>query len=123
MTGIAQAQYDALELARHELFVANGQSGDLTLLRYVNGALTSGKVISAAWSYSDRDGSNNRLPPDVLYELQIHESLLDATADVPSVVAVQHSGVIYQIIRPSPFPPTGMLRFWRFWLSPQENDS
>jgi hypothetical protein len=58
-----------------------------------------------------------------LYELQIHESMLDATTDVPNVVAVQHSGVIYQIIRPSPFPPTGMLRFWRFWLSPQENDS
>jgi hypothetical protein len=122
MTGIAQAQYDALELARRELFVANGQSGDLTLLRYVNGALTEGKVISAAWSYSDRDASNNRLPPDVLYELQIHESLLDAVVDVPGITAVRHSGVIYQIIRPTPLPPTGLLRFWRFWLSPQESE-
>lgn len=117
---IAQAQYDALELARRELFVANGQSGDLTFLHYVNGVLTPGKVLSAAWSYSDRDANNIRLPLDVLYELHIHESLLDATADVPSIVAVQHSGVIYQIIRPTPLPPTGMLRFWRFWLSPQE---
>lgn len=117
---ISQIQYDALELARKEKFVANGSSGDLTLLKYLNGGLETYLVISNGWDYSDNDYKGNRLDPEVLYEVQIHESQLIAS-QVLLVAAFKHEGVIYQIIRPSPLPPTAMNRFWRFWITPQEN--
>lgn len=117
---IAQEQYDALELARYEKFVANGQPGDLLLLRYSGNALASYLTLSNAWDYGDRMCNGTQLPPDVLYELRFHESLLSAS-DAKYIAAVQHNGIIYQIIRPSPIPPTGINRFWRFWITPQEN--
>lgn len=117
---VSQAQFDALELARRETFVSNGQSGDLTFHRYQNGALTAYKVVSAAWDYGDRDYAGNQLPPEVLYELRVHERVLDL-AERTYLSAVEHGGVTYQIVRPSPILPTGMNRFWRFWLMPQES--
>lgn len=119
---IAQAQYDALELARREKFVANGQSGEVTLLKSVNGVQVSHKLISQAWDYGERDAVGRLLPPEVQYELRIAENLLQST-DLRIITGAKIDGVIYQIIRPSPYPPESLRRFYRFWLSPQENES
>lgn len=116
----ADAQYDALELARQEKFVANGQSGEVTFLKSVNGALATHKLIDRAWDYGERDSDGRLLPPDVQYELRVAESLLTA-ADLKVIVGAKIDGVIYQITRPSPFPPQSLRRFYRFWISPQED--
>lgn len=117
---VSSEQYDALEFARRETFVANGVSGELICLRYQNNALATYLTVANAWHYAERDYEGNQLQSDALYELQIHESLLTAS-QVLAVVGIRHSGIIYKIERPSPLPPTGLNRFWRFWITPQEN--
>ncbi len=119
---IAQIQSAALELARREKLTNNGHSGDVTLLKMVNGALATHKLISQSWDYGERDSNGRFLPDGVQYELRIAESLL-VDADLKIVTGAKIDGVIYQIILPSPFPPQSMRRFWRFWLSPQEDAS
>jgi len=119
---IAQAQFDALELARREKFVANGQSGEAVMLKMVNGAQVAHRIISQAWDYGERDAEGRLLPPGVQYELRVAESLLIA-GDLKIITGVSIDGVIYQITLPSPFPPEALRRFWRFWLSPQEDES
>jgi len=116
---LAQDQLDALELARQEKFTAHGQSGSLDLLQYEANALTDYLTIDRAWDYGERDSDGRLLPPEVQYEARIAESLLSVSA-AAQIAALQHDGVIYQIHRPSPFPPQGLRRFWRFWISPQE---
>lgn len=117
---LAQIQYDALEFARQEKFVANGHSGEITLLKMVNGSQVPHLVINRAWDYGERDSDGRLLPPDVQYELRIAESLLTA-ADPKIITGIQEGDIIYQIERPSPFPPQALLRFYRFWISPQED--
>lgn len=117
---IAQVQFDALEFARQEKFIANGQSGLAVMLKMVNGAQTAHKTISQAWDYGERDAEGRLLPPGVQYELRVAESLL-VTADLKLITGIKIDGVIYQVTLPSPFPPEALRRFWRFWLSPQED--
>lgn len=119
---MAQIQYDALELARQEKFVANGQSGEAVMLKMVNGSQAAHKSILQAWDYGERDAEGRLLPPGVQYELRVAESLLVA-ADLKIITGVSIDGVIYQVTLPSPFPPQSLRRFWRFWLSPQEDAS
>lgn len=117
---IADIQYDALELARQEKFVANGQSGELMLLKMTSGKYANHRLIDKAWDYGERDSDGRLLPPDVQYELRIAESLL-TDADLKIITGIEIDGVIYQVERPSPFPPQSLRRFYRFWLSPQED--
>jgi hypothetical protein len=119
---VSQAQFDALELARREKFVANGQSGEITFLKMVSGAQVVHKVVTQAWDYGERDAVGRLLPPNVQYELRVAESLLVA-ADLKLITGIKIDGVIYQIELPSPFPPQSLRRFYRFWLSPQEDAS
>lgn len=119
---IAQVQYDSLELARKEKLIANGHTGEAMLLRMTNGALADYKLMAVAWDYGERDAEGRLLPEGVQFEMRVAERLLEA-ADLKIITGAKIEGVIYQIIRPSPFPPQSMRRFYRFWLSPQENDS
>lgn len=119
---IAQVQYHALELARYEKFVANGQSGVAVMLKMVGGEQVTHKTIIKAWDYGERDAEGRLLPPGVQYELRVAESLLVA-ADLKLITGASIDGVIYQVTLPSPFPPQSLRRFWRFWLSPQEDAS
>lgn len=73
-----------------------------------------------SFEYDERTANNTQLPPDVLYELRIPETLLER-ANVTGAASVRHGAQRFTIIRPSPFAPAGFNRFWRFWLSPAED--
>lgn len=119
MSGIQSAN---LEFVRQTQFVTHSE-GEIVFLARGSEQYTLENTagISASWAISSLDIEGKRLPPDVLYELQIAEASLTSERYV-AIVAVKHRSVIYQIIRPSPFPPIGQARVYRFWISPQEND-
>ncbi len=116
MTGIAQAQYDALELARRELFVANGQSGDLTLYQQVNSVLSPSRTLSSAWSYGKRDANNQKLPEGVLYEVQIASDHL-TEAEARTIAAVQHGTEVFHVLQLVSDVATGFTQFWQFHVA------
>jgi len=120
MSVIGGLQAAQMEFSRQTKF-AEHQQGEIVMMAYSGGALADSLTITQSWTRSDRTHEGDRLPPEVLYELRIAEDQLTAAQGL-SVTAVRHSSVIYQIIRPTPLPPTGLLRFWRFWLSPQESE-
>lgn len=113
---LAQEQWDTLELARQELHVANGESGDFILLKRndsTNGVEVF-KEICKGWSYSEKEAL---LRNGALYELRISELELDAT-DLKDAVAGKHGDQIFTVVQPTPLKPSGSHRYWRLWLMP-----
>lgn len=69
------------------------------------------------------DARKRQLPPEVMYEVRVRESLLSLTDLLNASSAKQASAqgtIRYSILRPSPFWPSGLNRLWRFWLVPME---
>jgi hypothetical protein len=113
---------EALRRVRH---VLQGEQPSISLLkRDATNTLVSLLPIDSGWAYTDTDVNGGRLPPQVMYELQIAEELL-TMADVKQIAAIQHDQRRFHIVQisegePGIFPPTGFHRFWRFWLAPLE---
>lgn len=122
MSVVSGIQSANLEFVRQTQFATHSEGEIVFLARGSEQyTLENTSGISTSWAISEYDIAGRRLPPDVLYELQIAESALTAER-YAAIIAVKHQSVIYQIVRPSPFPPIGETRIYRFWISPQEND-
>lgn len=78
-------------------------------------ALVDGKTVEA-FGYSERTIEDGFLPQSVQYELRISEGLL-TEADLKRNVGLRHGVRLFRVLQPSPFPPSGQFRFWRFWIA------
>jgi hypothetical protein len=114
---------EALRRVRH---VLQGEDGTITLLKRnaSTNALVDLLEIDTGWTYSDREANGGRLPPSVMFELQIAEEMISAT-DMAQIAAIRHGQQIFQIVviapgEPGIFKPSGLQRYWRFWLAPLE---
>lgn len=118
---ISEAQAEALETARVERHIANGDSGELKLLKRnaLTGGLEQYDKIERAWEYSDRVYNGAPLPPGVFFELRVSERVLTAER-LLGHAAFQHGSSVLQVVQPTPIAPSGDVRFWRFWLTPSE---
>lgn len=122
LTQSHKKRLDALRKVRH---VLQGEEGTIVLLkRDVTNALVELLSIDSAWSYGDKDVDGRTLHPAVMFELQIAEEMITID-NVKHTTAVQHGTQRFQIVQVSPgepgiFPPSGLYRFWRFWLAPLE---
>lgn len=123
MSLISGIQSASLEFGRKTQFDAHSESA-IVFQTHDQSQFSLSNVSSnpSIWLINSGDAYGNRLPDSVQFELQIAEGELIAS-EVDTFVGVKHAGVVYQIIRPSPFKPVGAIRFWRFWLSPQEDAS
>jgi hypothetical protein len=126
MAGIlTQAHFQRLEALRRVRHLLQGEEPSISLLkRDATNALVSLLSIDSGWTYSDADANGSRLPPQVMFELQIAEELI-VIDDVKQTAGVQHGQQRFHIVQisagePGIFPPTGLRRFWRFWLAPLE---
>jgi hypothetical protein len=126
MAGIlTQAHMQRLEALRRVRHVLQGEQPSITLLkRDATNQLVPLLSIDSGWAYSDSDANGGRLPPQVMYELQVAEERL-TMADVKQMAGWQHDLRRFHIVQisegePGIFPPTGFCRFWRFWLAPLE---
>ena len=117
------ARLEALRRVRH---VLQGEEGSISLRK--RDATTKELVelisIDTGWTYSDRDVNGRGLPPSVMFELWVAEELI-TRAQIKQVAAVQHGAQRFGIVQFSPgepgiFQPSGLQRFWRFWLAPLE---
>jgi hypothetical protein len=76
-----------------------------------------------SFEYDDRSANDRALPPDVQFEVRISEGVLRPD-ELDGVVSIQHEtpqGTIrFAIVKPSPFWPSGLDRFWRIWLAVAE---
>lgn len=122
LTQAHMRRIEAMRRVRHEL---QGEDPSISLLKRGTGsALVEFLPIDQGWAYGDRAADGGRLPPSVMFELQVAEEMI--TADqIVQVAAVQHGQQIFQIVaialgEPGIFRPTGIQRFWRFWLAPLE---
>ncbi len=102
--------------------IASGRPSAITALGYSGGQLTTLREFAEGWTLGEMESDGRRLAPEVQFELWITDAQIDQL-NGQLVSAWQYDGVIYQILKPSPYKPTGADIFWRFWLSPQENDS
>ena len=126
MAGIlTQPHLRRLEALRRNHHLLQGEQGSISLLkRDSTQALVELLAIDSSWFYGDRDVNGRALPPWVTFELQVAEELI-VTDNIHQTAAVQHGQKRFQIAqredtRPGIFPPTGINRFWRFWLAPLE---
>lgn len=121
MSSTAAEQANALELARIERHVAQGEQGFITLLkRNAQNGLEPLLRIDSEWEYSDRLYDDRRVPiMDMQYELRIAVRQL-SMEKIAQVSAVQHGELIFSIVQPSPHPPTGDVQMWRLWLMHKE---
>lgn len=122
MAGIlTQPHAQRLEALRQVRHVLQGEEPSILFLKREPGTNALSELLSVdkSWTYDGADAIGNKLPPDVLFELQVAETLISPD-DLKQAAAVQHGSKIFQILRPSPFAPTGFARFWRFWLAPAE---
>lgn len=122
MPGIlTQPHAQRLETLRNVRHVSQGEDGSIIFLKREPGtnALVTLFTVSKSWTYTDSTADGGQLPPEVLFELQIAETVL-TKANLQGAAAVKHGQRVFQIRRPSPYEPTGLQRFWRFWLSPVE---
>lgn len=112
----------ALHRVRH---VLQGEDASITFLkRNASNKLVELLAIDQAWTYGDTSATGGRLPPQVMFELQVAEELI-TSAEIKQTAGVQHGAQRFQIVQvsagePGIFPPTGINRFWRFWLAPLE---
>lgn len=126
MPGIlTQAHMQRLEALRRVRHVLQGEEGTITLLkRNATNKLVPLLSIDRGWTYSDQDANGGRVPPQVMVELQVAEELLTLD-DVKQGAAWEHGIRRFHIVaisegEPGIFLPTGLHRFWRFWLAPLE---
>jgi hypothetical protein len=126
MAGIlTQAHMQRLEALRRVRHVLQGEDPSISLLRRGPGnAPTELLSVDRAWTYSDRDADGDRLPPAVMFEVQMAEALITID-DVYQTAWIDHGQQRFQIVQVSPgepgiFPPKGLKRFWRFWIAPLE---
>jgi hypothetical protein len=121
MSLIANLEANNLAFQRAAQHVGQGEAGAIVFLKREPGtnALITLAIVSDNWAYSSVDRSGHALPPEALFELQIAEGVI-AAETVKQAAAIQHGARRFRIVRPSPFEPTGLDRFWRFWLSPAE---
>lgn len=126
MSGIlTQAHFRRLEALRRVRHVLQGETTSISLLkRDSTNALVQLLSISQAWTYSDVEADGSRLPPSVMFELQVAEELISA-ANMTQIAAVKHGQQVFQIVAIAPgepgiFQPVGLDRFWRLWLAPLE---
>ncbi len=111
-----------LEAERDIRHVLSGEAGEIVLLKRdssTNAPVELLTVDQYGFSFKDEDAKGNRLPPNVLFELQVPEDAIEAE-EVRQTIAIQHGAQVYSIVGPSPFKPAGFQRFWRFWLAPTE---
>lgn len=113
---------EALRRVRHAL---QGEEPSILLLkRDLTNALVELISVDQSWAYADRAADGSRLPPSVMFELQIAEEMI-SVAELNQVAAVKHGQQVFQIVTVAPgepgiFKPSGLDRFWRFWLAPLE---
>lgn len=117
---LAKEQWDALEMTRQELHVANGEPGEFVLLKRnndTNGVETL-MTVCKGWAYLETEGPLRQV---ALYELQVSELEVDAT-DLKDAVGGKHGNEVFAVVQPTPLRPTGARRFWRFYLMPAEGE-
>jgi hypothetical protein len=126
MAGIlTQPHFQRLEALRRVRHVLPGEEPSISLLkRDSTNALVALLSIDNGWTYSDVDAGGSRLPPQVMFELQVAEELV-VIDEVKQTAGVQHGQQRFHIVQvsagePGIFAPTGLNRFWRFWLAPLE---
>jgi hypothetical protein len=78
-------------------------------------------IDKSFYPFFTRDADGRSLPPDVRFELQIGEEMLDPD-DARQVAAVRHGTQRYRLVRgdqaePGIVPPVGPHRFWRFHIA------
>ena len=119
---LASTHYHRLEALRQLTHARQGEVGTISLMRRdsVNGLVES-LSIEKAWFYDEADADGRRLPEGVRFELQVAEELITSD-DLKQLAAIQHGDIIFKILAPSPFRPTGLQRFWRFWLTEAETE-
>lgn len=118
-TGYPGEQLVTLRLIQQRA-IATGKPSTIIPLIYSNGQMISLPALSDGWAIGEMEADGRRLQPEVQFELWVTAQQVDALRE--EVTAWMYDGVVYQIIRPSPFKPSGADIFHRFWLSPQEND-
>jgi hypothetical protein len=122
---LTQSHLRRLEALRRVRHVLQCESGTITLLkRDSTNALVELLSINSSWTYGDQDVNGGRVPPQVMFELQIAEELLTLD-DVKQIAAFEHGIRRFHVVaisegEPGIFLPTGFHRFWRFWLAPLE---
>jgi hypothetical protein len=77
--------------------------------------LVEGKQIES-FEYCDRTIEGQYLPEGVGYELRIAEEVL-SDSDLKRNMGLKHGDRFFRVLQPSPFPPSGAYRFWRFWIA------
>jgi hypothetical protein len=113
---IARDQWAALEIARQQVHVASGESGEIVFESLdPSNAPDDLFTVKHAWEYTERTHEANRIPADALFELRISELELSAS-DFAGYSSIRHDDKRFQAISPSPLAPSGTDRFWRFWL-------
>jgi hypothetical protein len=116
MSLLADVQAASLKWEHKLNHVDQGEAITIVFMqRGAANALVDGKQVEAS-PYSDRQIDGGFLPADVQYELRIAEGLLTDT-DLKRNVGLRHGDRLFRVIQPSPFPPTGSSRYWRFWIA------
>lgn len=125
MAGIlTQPHLQRLESLRRVRWVLQGEPGSISLLkRDSTKALVEFLSVDRGVAPFNEDPDGNRLPPGVQLELQVAEELI-SREDYDQAAAIQHGEQLYRILNPQAeaeeFRPSGLRRFWRFWLAPLE---
>lgn len=126
MAGIlTQPHFQRLEALRRVRHALQGEEPSISLLkRDSTNKLVPLLSIDSGWTYSDTDANGSRLPPQVMFELQIAEELV-TIEEVKQIAGVEHGIRRFRIAvvsegEPGIFLPTGLHRFWRFWLALSE---
>lgn len=120
-TGYTGEQLTTLRLIQQRA-VATGRPSTITALAYSSGQLSTLAIVSDGFAFGELESDGRRLQPEVQFELWITNDQI-ALFNGQDVAAWLYDGITYQIVRPSPFKPSGADIFWRFWLSPQEDAS
>ncbi len=119
---LVRPHFRRLEALRHVRHLLQGEEPTITMLEHqpTDNSLADYLTIEKGWNYDTWTADGLRLPADVQFELQIAEQWL-TSIDIGKIVAIRHGEKQFQIMQPSPFAPTGLHRFWRFWLTTSEN--
>jgi hypothetical protein len=122
LANVQAANFDWQRRLNHE---GQGEPGQIVFLQRDPATKDLIALLSVeSWGYGDLDAAGVRVPPQVLYELQVPESFL-TDDQVKKIAAIQHGQqryglVILDVGERGIFPPAGPRRFWRFWLAPLE---
>lgn len=117
---LAREQWDTLELARHEVHVANGEPGEFVFLKRndTTNGVEDWVTVCKAWTYFETTGPTVRI---AMYELHVSELEVDAV-DLKEAVGCKHGDQVFAVVQPSPMRPSGAKRFWVFYLNVAEGE-